>query len=86
MISLTFVNSNTNQQLPVSEIDEQMTVREVVDSLVEHGLIAAPTDGLHYTFAIKRNHRELDRDDATLASGDIMNGDTVMVTRTQRGG
>lgn len=85
MVSVTFYNPNTDQRLPVDEIDELMTVREAVDNLIEQNFIPRPSDGQSYTLAIK-GKAELSGDDATLASGNIASGDVIKVTTKQRGG
>jgi hypothetical protein len=85
MVSVTFMNPNTNASLPVDELDEQMTVREAVENLVEHNFIPPAGNGQHYALQIK-GKTELTNADATLASGGLATGDVIFVARQQRGG
>lgn len=85
MVSVTFMNPNTNASLPVDELDEQMTVREAVENLIEQNFIPPAGNGNHYTLQIK-GKTEFTNIDATLASGGLATGDTIFVTGIQRGG
>jgi predicted transcriptional regulator len=85
MVAVTFVNPTTDQRLEVGELDELMTVQEAVENLVERGLIREAENGAHYTLDIKGKTR-LSRNDATLASGGVANGDVISVVRVQQGG
>lgn len=85
MVAVTFLNPTTQARLPVDELDEQMTVREAVENLVEQNFVPAATNGQHYMLEIK-GKTSLSRDDATLASGGVATGDTISVVPVQRAG
>ena len=85
MVRVTFRNPVTEQTLPVDELDESMTVREAVDHLIEHSFIPPARDGRHYLLAVK-GKMELTRDDATLSSANVADGDVINVLVAQRGG
>lgn len=85
MVNVTFLNPTTGQRLVVEELDEEMTVLEAIQNLVEQCFIPPPQEGTTYSLAI-RGKGELSDYAATLASGNICTGDVVMITRAQRGG
>src|ERR1700682_3640692 len=85
MVKVTFYNPITQQRLEVDELDEMMTVRETVENLVNEQFVPPLRNGAHYRLAIK-GKEELTRDEATLASGHIADGDIINVLEAQRGG
>jgi uncharacterized ubiquitin-like protein YukD len=85
MVDVTFINPNTQQRLRVTELDEYMTLREAIQNLVQENLISAAVNGDYYTLQIKGKVM-LTGEDATLASGNIANGDTIYAIHHQVGG
>jgi uncharacterized ubiquitin-like protein YukD len=84
MVQVTFRNPLTNETL-LSELDEQMTVRDVVDNLLQHQIVPPARTGEHYILQIKGG-AEISDDNATLASGGVANGNIINVAIAQRGG
>jgi WXG100 protein secretion system (Wss), protein YukD/Effector Associated Constant Component 1 len=82
MIKITFINPNTNAEL-VADLDETMTVAEVIKELCEHNFLPAPPTG--YFLQVKGKMQVLNENE-TLMSGNVYSGDLVLVARSQRGG
>jgi len=54
MVNVTFHNPATDQRLVVEELDQEMTVLEAIQNLVEQCFIPPPQEGATYRLAIKR--------------------------------
>jgi uncharacterized ubiquitin-like protein YukD len=84
-VTVTFRNPVTGDTRPDSTVQDDMTVREVTESLQRQQFVPPPKPGQHYVLEIK-GKTELASDEATLASGGIANGDIINVVLAQRGG
>ena len=84
-VTVTFRNPVTGEMMTNTQVDDTMTVREVVENLIQSNFIPAAASGQHYILEIK-GKAELTNDDATLVTGGVKDGDTINVALAQRGG
>lgn len=84
-LTVSFRNPVTDAVVEGTRCDDSMTVREVIENLVQNNFIPPAKEGQHYVLQIK-GKTELSSDDATLQSGGVSDGDMINVVLAQRGG
>lgn len=84
-LTVSFRNPVTEAVVENTRCDDSMTVREVIENLVQNNFIPPAKEGQHYVLQIK-GKTELSSDDATLQSGGASDGDMINVVLAQRGG